>query len=129
MRTIKKNNAVHELGIHFVFCIKYRRQILTGAVEIATKHILAQTCAEYAWKLQSLEIMPDHVHIFIQVGPMDRPIDIARTLKSISAVHLFTKFPNLKVGNFGEVDEEVITKYIANQKNKKAGNSSQGTSP
>jgi len=144
MRTIKKNNAVHELGIHFVFCIKYRRQILTGAVEIATKHILAQTCAEYAWKLQSLEIMPDHVHIFIQVGPMDRPIDIARTLKSISAVHLFTKFPNLKgrkfwgsglwsdstyYGSVGKVDEEVITKYIANQKNKKAGNSSQGTSP
>jgi len=51
-------------------------------------------------KVQGLEIMPDYVHLFIQVGPMDRPSDIVRTLKSISAVHIFGKFPNLKGRKF-----------------------------
>jgi putative transposase len=70
-------------------------------------------------ELQVLEIMPDHIHIFIQIGPNDRPSDVARTLKSISAVAIFTKFPELKGRKFwgsGNVNEETIRKYIENQK-------------
>lgn len=131
MRKISVNNSVHEIGLHLVFCTKYRKPIFTGIVEIELKHILSQTCAEYEWELQILEIMPEHVHIFIQCGPEDRPNDIARTLKSISAVCLFTKFPELKgrkfwgsglwsrgsyYGSVGNVNEETIREYIENQK-------------
>lgn len=140
MRRISKNNCVHELGLHLVFCVKYRKQIFTGAAEVELKHILSQTCAEYGWRIEAMEIMPDHVHMFIQVDPSDRPIDIARTLKSISAVYMFSKFPSLKgrkfwgsglwslgtfYGSVGQVSQETIKRYIENQK----GNSSQGTSP
>jgi len=84
-------------------------------------------------KIEAYEIMNDHVHLFIQVGPTDRPSDIARTLKSVSAVHLFTKFADLKgrkfwgsglwspstfYGSVGKVDEEVIKRYISEQKTK-----------
>ena len=131
MRKIFENNCCHELGLHLVFCTKYRKGIFTGIVEVELKHILAQTCAEYAWKLETLDIMPDHVHMFIQVNPKDCPNDIVRTLKSISAVCLFTKFPELKgrkfwgsglwspgtyYGSVGNVNAETIRKYIENQK-------------
>jgi putative transposase len=138
MQVQKKNNSVYKLGIHLVFCTKYRKKIFSGAMEVELKHILSQTCAGYDWKVKNLEIMPDHVHMFIQVGPKDRPEDIAKTLKNISAVYIFTKFPTLKgrkfwgsglwsdstyYGSVGEVEEEVISRYIENQH----ANSSQPT--
>lgn len=131
MHRISENNCVHEIGIHLVFCTKYRKKIFNDLAEIELKHILSQTCAEYNWKIQALEIMPDHVHLFIQIGPNDIPVEISRTLKSISAVHIFNMFPKLKgrkfwgsglwsrgtyYGSVGNVNEETIKKYIENQK-------------
>lgn len=131
MRKISENNCIHELGLHLVFCTKYRKPIFTGVIEIELREILGQTCAEYGWKVRALEIMPEHVHLFIQVGPEDRPNDVSRTLKSISAVHIFGKFPKLKgrkfwgsglwsrgcyYGSVGNVNEETIKNYIENQK-------------
>ena len=77
--------------------------------------------------------MPDHVHLFIQASPSDAPSNIAKTLKSISAVHLFNKFPKLKgqkfwgtglwspstyYGSVGHISEDVVRKYIQEQKTK-----------
>ena len=86
---------------------------------------------EYGWNVESLEVMPDHIHLFIQIGPEDRPVDIAQVLKSISAVYIFTKFPELKgrkfwgsglwstgvyYGSVGNVNEQTIKEYINGQK-------------
>ena len=113
MRKVRENNSVHELGLHLVFCTKYRKEIFVGVLEVELKHILSQMCAEYGWKLETLEIMPEHVHMFI------------------SAVYLFSIFPKLKgrkfwgsglwstgtyYGSVGSVNEETIRKYIENQK-------------
>ncbi len=94
------NNSVSTLQYHIVWCTKYRHPVLTGAVEVETKTILAQTCAEYGWTLKAIEVMPEHVHIFLEASPDDAPSSIARTLKSISAVHIFTAFPKLKERKF-----------------------------
>ena len=94
------NNSVSSLQYHIVWCTKYRHPILTGAVEVETKTILAQTCTEYGWTLKAIEVMPDHVHLFLEASPDDAPSSIARTLKSISAVHIFTAFPKLKERKF-----------------------------
>lgn len=75
--------------------------------------------------------MPDHVHLFLQIHPTERLTDVVRTLKSISAVAIFYKFPNLKTNKFwgsglwskgtyygsvGQVSQNTIVKYIENQK-------------
>ena len=90
--------------------------------------------------------MPDHVHLFLKASPDDTPSSIARTLKSISAVHIFTAFPKLKErkfwgsglwsrgcyygsvgavteenGSVGAVTEESVKKYIENQKSNIGG--------
>ena len=94
------NNSVSTLQYHIIWCTKYRHPILTGAVEVETKTILAQTCTEYGWTLKAIEVMPEHVHIFLEASPDEAPSSIARTLKSISAVHIFTSFPKLKERKF-----------------------------
>lgn len=131
MQTMSTKHAKFSLGYHIIWCPKYRHQILKDSIGIELKRILAEICAHYEWKLVSLEIMPDHIHIFIQANPQTAPMEIAKTLKSISAVHLFSKFPNLKRRKFwgsglwsrgtyyasmGQITEESVKKYIESQK-------------
>ena len=47
------SNSVSSLQYHIVWCTKYRHPVLTGAVEVETKTILAQTCTEYGWTLKA----------------------------------------------------------------------------
>ena len=128
----EKSN-VSKLGYHIIWCPTFRHPILKDQVEVELKHVLGETCLAYGWTLHELEIMPDHVHCFIQAPPSIAPSEIASTLKSISAVKLFTLFPKLKQQKFwgtglwspstyyasvGGVSEEAIRRYIQNQKTK-----------
>jgi putative transposase len=128
---MSSNHATFSLGYHIIWTPKYRHTVLTGVVEIELRHILAQTCAHYEWPLEALEIMPDHIHLFVQAEPTTAPVEIAKTLKSISAVYLFEKFPQLKQRKFwgsglwsrgayyatvGHLSEEAVKKYIETQK-------------
>ena len=125
------NHAVFSLGYHIIWCPKYRHKVLTGAIETELKRILAETCTHYGWSLQEIEVMPDHVHIFVQADHLTAPVEIAKTLKSISAVHIFNTFPKLKARKFwgsglwsrgtyyasvGHISEDAIRRYIETQK-------------
>lgn len=127
----RKSHEVYELGYHLIWCTKYRHPILVDAVEIEARHILAQTCTVYGWELHAIEIMPDHVHMFVGTDPQTSPAEVAKTLKSISAVKIFTAFPKRKgqkfwgnglwspstyFGSVGHVSEETVRKYIETQK-------------
>jgi len=100
METFSKNHATYSLGYHIIFCPKFRYQVLKGAIEVELRRILVEVCKVYEWRVSSLEIMPDHVHIFVQAHPSTSPMEIAKTLKSISAVRLFSRFPELKKRRF-----------------------------
>lgn len=126
-----ESHSVSKLGFHIVWCTKYRHPALTGNAGIEVKKVIAETCREYGWACRSIEVMPDHVHLFIQIHPTERLTDVVRTLKSISAVAIFCKFPDLKANKFwgsglwskstyygsvGQVSQGVILKYLDNQK-------------
>ncbi|NJR39682.1 MAG: IS200/IS605 family transposase [Leptolyngbyaceae cyanobacterium CSU_1_4] len=118
-------------GYHIVFCPKYRHQVLSGAIEVQLKQIIGETCKTYGWILHSLEVMPGHVHIFVQLDHTVAPVEVVKMVKSISAVKLFTQFPDLKkrkfwgsgmgsdgayYGTVGSVSEDAVKKYIETQK-------------
>jgi putative transposase len=106
---------------------------LKGNVEISLKEILLDVANKYDYEIIQMEVMPDHIHIFVGARPTVAPIDIVRVFKSITAIKLFKKYPKLKsfygrcgslwsVGKFistiGNVSAETIKKYIAEQKGK-----------
>ena len=130
MQTTSSSHAVHSLGYH-IWCPKYRHTVLDGAVADELKKILTETCTTYKWLLQEIEVMPDHVHIFVQADHLTAPAEIAKTLKSISTVYIFSTFPVLKKRKFwgsglwsrgtyyatvGHISEDVVRQYIKSQK-------------
>ena len=90
---MSRNHAVFSLGYHIICCPKYRLAVLEDAVAVELKRIIAETCCVYGWELQEIEVMPDHVHIFVQADHTTAPVQIAQTLKSISTVRIFHAFP------------------------------------
>ncbi len=96
----------------------------------------ADTGSSYDRTVKAIEVMPEHVHLFLEASPDEAPPMIARTLKSISAVHIFTVFPKLKERKFwrsglwfrgcyyesvGAITEESVKMYIENQKSNIGG--------
>lgn len=102
MQTPTKTTAhsVYNLNYHIVFVTKYRNQVLVGAVEEYVKEQIPILCERYGWEELALEIMPDHIHLFLSAPPSTAPNTIARTLKSILTVSVFTQFPTLKKKRF-----------------------------
>ena len=90
------NHCKYLVQYHLVWCPKFRYSVLKDNIEESLRRILAEVCKKYQYEIIELEVMPDHIHVFISVKPTISPTDIVRTLKSITAVQLFKEFPVLK---------------------------------
>ena len=123
---VSGNSCKYEIYYHIVFCPKYRKPILTKEVKDWLKNSIPIICESKEWKIISLEIMPDHIHIFISSHPKESPTGIVKILKGVTALRLFKQFPKLKqeywnghiwssgyyVGTAGSVTKDSIKKYI-----------------
>src|SRR5665213_4227700 len=81
---------------HLIWCPKYRWKVLQEPVGESLKKILTEIAQEYDYDLIEMEVMPDHVHLFVGAKPSVAPSDIVRTFKSISTIRLFQEYYSLK---------------------------------
>lgn len=127
----KYSSATCEINYHIIWCPKYRKKLLVGELGDYFKSLIQTICESRKWKIIEIEVMPDHVHIFISAPPYDSPTDIVKVLKGVSAKQLYSKFSKLKqqlrkghvwspsyyVGTAGKMSAETIRKYIQSQSN------------
>jgi putative transposase len=119
--------GVCSLGLHLVWCPKYRRRILGGRVAARCGELLAQIAGEHGWQIVAKEVMPDHVHLFVRVGPTDAPAAVVRALNGCTARVLRQEFPYLRnrakvvwspsyfAASIGSVSESTVRRYIEHQ--------------
>jgi len=126
MQTDKTSSCIYNINYHIVFCPKYRKPILTGKIKQFLKDCFETIAETKEWKLLELQIMPDHIHLFVSPKPYDSPTGLVKILKGVSGLQLFKKFPELKqelwnghiwstsyyVGTAGKVSAKTIQKYI-----------------
>lgn len=124
-----KKGIVYKNQFHVIFCPKYRRKVLVDGVDTRLKEILLEIAKEKDIEIKNIEIMPDHVHLFIDFDPRLMLHKIIKDFKGISARKLREEFPSLKTRlpnmwtrsyfacSVGHISEESIKKYIENQKN------------
>ena len=126
----KNSGAVFSLKYHLVWCPKYRRPVLEGAIEKRLREVLEDVRAEHGWTIHVLEVMPDHVHLFIESDPIYSVAEIVNRLKGASSRILRSEFPALRsrlptlwsrsyyAGTVGAVSDAVVRRYIESQKGK-----------
>lgn len=117
-------NVVYSCKYHVVWCPKYRRKVLVG-----DKELIQKTAAEIQAEIIEMEVMPDHVHLLIEVDPQYGINKAVRHIKGVSSHALRSEFPSLKsrlptlwtnsyfVSTVGGAPLAVIKQYIENQKN------------
>jgi putative transposase len=92
----RTKHAVFDLKYHLVWIPKYRRQILVGEAAQYAKEVLWRIADEYGFWVDVMEVMEDHVHVFLEAPPRYSPAEVVQIMKSISARELFRRFPRLR---------------------------------
>ena len=123
-----KNGIVYKNQFHIIFATKYRKPVLTDNVEKRLKEIFYEEAIRMDVEIKALEIMPDHVHMFIEFDPRLMLHKVIKQFKGKSSHILREEFPFLKSSmpslwtrsyfscSVGHISEDTITKYIENQK-------------
>jgi putative transposase len=81
---------------HLIWRPKLKASDIYGPAQSALREILLALCSKYRYEVHSLEVHPTYIHILLSADPSVAPGDVARTLKSLSAVSLFQQFPALR---------------------------------
>ncbi|BDR74749.1 IS200/IS605 family transposase [Clostridium tetani] len=122
------NNIVYSCKYHIVWCSKYHRKVLIGNVETRLKELLIETCADIEVDIIKMELMPDHVHMLIEVDPQFGVHKAIKRIKGRTSKMLRQEFPHLKtklptlwtnsyfVSTVGGAPLSAIKQYIENQK-------------
>ena len=126
----KNPGAVFSLKYHLVWCPKYRRPVLVNDMAVRLRYLLVQKAAEFDITVHAREIMPDHVHLFVESDPTLCIAEIVNRLKGYTSSKMRQEFQTLRTrlpclwsrsyyaGTVGHVSEATISKYIASQKGK-----------
>jgi putative transposase len=96
-QSFKSNhNSVYSCKYHVVFCPKYRRKVLTGEIAERLKVLVQELAVESESEVLEIEVMPDHVHLLVEVPPHYGIAKFVRTCKGRSSRILREEFPALK---------------------------------
>jgi putative transposase len=124
------NNVVYSCKYHVIWCPKYRRKILIGAVAERLKELIHQNAVQCESEVIELEIMPDHVHLLVEIDPQFGIHRLVKQIKGQTSRILRQEFPSVKsrlptlwtnsyfVSTVGGAPLAMIKQYIENQKNK-----------
>jgi putative transposase len=128
MEVKRTTGTVYTLNYHFVWCPKYRRDVLTEQVADRLRALLYEIAAQYRLEIVACEVMPDHVHLFVSAPPKYSPAELAKLFKGITSRRLHQELseqirgkvwkpgtlwsPSYYAGTAGNVSGAVIKRYI-----------------
>ena len=129
-KTIYKSNKniVYSGKYHVVWCPKYRRKVLINGVDLRLKELIKSIADEIHVDIIEMEIMPDHVHILLEVDPQYGIHKAIKAIKGRTSRVLRQEFPWLRsrlptlwtnsyfCSTVGRAPLSVIKQYIENQK-------------
>lgn len=127
-------HSAYLLIFHLVWCVKYRRKVLTGEIGDRLKQIVEKLLIDAECSPVAIETDIDHIHIVFRSKPTHQLSKVINSLKGVSARRLFQEFPQIKTrlwnGNLwspsyflvtvGGAPLEVIKRYVEEQQTSKS---------
>jgi putative transposase len=132
------SHSKHNINYHIIWIPKYRKKLLVGRVAEILKEIVAGQCSDLKLELLALEVMPDHIHLFVGATPMHVPAEIVKQIKGNTSIQLRRIFKELLylgyqkrskpfkhlwakgyyIGSAGHVSQDAVKRYILEQQGK-----------
>lgn len=124
---------VYSLQYHIVWCVKYRRKIITSTVEKSLLSIINKIADDNNFKIIEMNTDMDHIHLLIDCSPQHYIPNVMKALKGVSARLLMKQYgdslryqlyaghlwnPSYFIATVSENTEEQIKEYIHKQKEK-----------
>jgi len=131
-RLVRSSYKVFKIKYHIVLCIKYRKDLFLDDKYVQTvKEICKDIEDRFHLIFETTGFDDDHVHFLVEsLTTTYSPSKIFQFVKSISAIELFKRHPEIKkqlyggefwsdggyVGTVGEgINADIIRRYIKNQ--------------
>lgn len=119
-------NKVFLINYHLIWCPKRRKKVLVGDIKIRLEQIINEVAKEKNIEILALEIMPDHLHLFVSSHPNILIHNLIKAFKGRSSNLLRKEYPELLklpslwthsyfVSTAGNVSSDTIQKYIQEQ--------------
>ena len=131
MEVMHAAHCTYRIRYHMVMVLKYRKKIITDEMFELMKWVCKELEERYYFKFDAIGHEGDHVHILVRGAPCYSPSRIMQICKSILAIQVFKKFPELKEDVFwggefwsdgGHIDTvgdgrslEEVKKYVLSQ--------------
>ena len=124
------HNMIYSCKYHIVWCPKYRRKVLINGVDTRLKELIHEIAKELQLEIIEMEVMPDYVHILLEVDPQFGIHRAVKALKGRTSGILRQEYPWLRsriptlwtnsyfCSTVGGAPLSVIKQYIENQKQK-----------
>ena len=122
------HSIVYRCQYHVIWCPKFRRRILVPPIDTRLKELILEKQSAYGYEVLAMEVMPDHVHLLLDVDPRIGIHKIVSQIKGWTSRAIGKEFPFVKrklpslwttskfIATVGTVSLEVAKQYIANQK-------------
>lgn len=126
----KSKTTVYNVSYHIIWCVKYRRKILTDNIDKRLKELIIEKSKDIDIQIEKIETDKDHIHLFIKASPTKAIHWIVQQLKGYTSrvlrqeiSEVRTRLPSLwtrsyYVETIGHISEQTIKKYIQEQRNK-----------
>lgn len=127
---IETRTCIYDFHFHLVFVTKYRKFIFdTNKKQEQLKTLLSSFAEKNGSTIESIEVMPDYVHLILSFPPKFAPSSIVKSFKGAAAREWFKLHPEDKqklykghlwspsffMQTVGVVSQKIVTEYIENQ--------------
>jgi putative transposase len=102
--------------------------VLLPPLDVRLKELITAKQDDYGYQVLGMDVMPDHVHLLLDVNPQHGIVKSVGQIKGYTAHTLREEFPWLKkrlptlwtrskcISTVGAVTLEVVQQYMAHQK-------------
>ena len=131
------SHSVYSLNYHLIFCVKYRRKVITNEISNRLKDIIIGISKEFQVKIIEQETDKDHIHVLFKTKPTVNMTKYINSIKGISSrilamhINVLQEYPEIKMklwkGHLwstsycllttGQTTLNVLKKYVESQGN------------
>jgi putative transposase len=125
------SHSKYLIKLHFVIVVKYRKHLLSGAIQEDMLLIVQAICDQYGYIVDEMQSDVNHLHFLLDIPPSISALEVIHKIKQMSTFriykrhHAFLKKHFWKENTFwsdgyfvcstGDASTETIKKYIAEQ--------------